>query len=110
MEARAAAKYIRMSPRKIRRVADLVRGKKIGEALNLLSFMPQESAKVLGKVIRSAVANAEQKQGIDVDTLFVKTITVNEGPTLKRFRAAPMGRGVRILKRSSHIHVFLEEA
>jgi large subunit ribosomal protein L22 len=99
-----------MSPRKIRRVADLVRGKKIGEALNLLSFMPQESAKVLGKVIRSAMANAEQKQGIDVDTLFVKTITVNEGPTLKRFRAAPMGRGVRILKRTSHIHVFLDEA
>ncbi|MBW1823363.1 MAG: 50S ribosomal protein L22 [Deltaproteobacteria bacterium] len=110
METVAVAKYIRMSPQKIRLVADLIRGKKVEDALNLLSFTPKASAPLISKVLKSAVANAGQKKGVDVDTLIVKSILVDEGPTMKRFRARAMGRGTSILKRSSHIKIIVEES
>jgi large subunit ribosomal protein L22 len=109
METVARAKYIRISPQKVRLVADLIRGKKVEDALNLLMFTPKSSASVIAKVLKSAIANAGQRQGVDVDTLLVKSITVDEGPTMKRFRARAMGRGTRILKRMSHITIIVEE-
>lgn len=109
MEAKAVAKYTRITPTKVRKVARAVKGKSVEEALNLLAYMPQRSAKILGKVIRSALANADQKPDIDVDSLSISNIIVNEGPSLKRFRARAMGRATRILKRTSHISVVLEE-
>jgi large subunit ribosomal protein L22 len=109
MEARAISKYLRISPRKARLNADLVRGKGVEEAINLLAHTPKAGAKVLSKVVQSALANARQDRSIDVDTLFVKTIYVNQGPTLKRFRPKPMGRAGRIRKRSCHITVVLSE-
>jgi len=110
METVAVAKYIRMSPQKIRLVADLIRGKKVEDALNLLSFTPKASAPLISKLLKSAVANAGQKKGVDVDTLIVKSILVDEGPTMKRFRARAMGRGTEILKRSSHLKIIVEES
>jgi len=109
METVARAKYIRISAQKVRLVADLIRGKKVEDALNLLMFTPKSSAPVISKVLKSAVANAGQRKGVDVDTLLVKRITVDEGPTMKRFRARAMGRGTRILKRMSHITIIVEE-
>jgi len=109
METVAVAKYIRMSPQKIRLVADLIRGKKVEEALNILSFTPKASAPLISKVLKSAIANAGQKKGVDVDTLMVKHISVDEGPTMKRYRARAMGRGATIFKRSSHIKIVVEE-
>ncbi|MCK4788210.1 MAG: 50S ribosomal protein L22 [Desulfobacteraceae bacterium] len=109
MEVRAVAKYVRISPTKIRRVAIAIKGKPVEDALNLLGYMPQRSAKILAKVIRSAVANADQKPDIDVDSLSVSNITVNQGPSLKRFRPRAMGRATRILKRTSHVTIVLAE-
>ena len=109
MEVRAVAKYIRISPRKVRLVMDQLRGKKVEEALNILNFAPQKSAYIVKKLINATVANAEENTDIDVDTLFVKTIYADEGPTLKRFRPRAMGRATRIRKRTSHITVVLEE-
>lgn len=109
MEAKAIARYIRISPQKARLVADVVRGQDVGKALNTLRFMPKKGARILRKVIESAVANAAQNQAIDVDTLFVKTIYVDGGPMLKRMRPRAMGRANRILKRTSHITVVLDE-
>jgi len=109
MEAQAMARYLRLSPRKARLNAELIRGKRVEEALNILSQTPRHGAKVVSKVVRSALANAQQNKSIDVDTLFIKTIFVNQGPTLKRFRARPMGRAARIRKRTCHITVVLSE-
>jgi large subunit ribosomal protein L22 len=109
MEARAVARYIRVSPRKVRLVMDEVRGKRVGEALNALTFSTQKGAYLLGKLIRSAVANAEQKAGVDVDALYIKEIFADEGPTLKRFQPRALGRATRIRKRTSHLTVVLEE-
>jgi large subunit ribosomal protein L22 len=110
MEARAISKYLRISPRKVRLNADLIRGKRVEEAINLLSHTPKAGARVVSKVVQSALANARQDRSIDVDTLFVKTIYVNQGPTLKRFRPKPMGRAGRIRKRTCHVTVVLSEA
>jgi large subunit ribosomal protein L22 len=110
MEARAVAKYVRISPRKARLVMDQLRGKNVEEALNLLNFAPQKSAYIVKKLISSAVANAEENSEIDVDTLFIKSIYADEGPTLKRFRPRAMGRATRIRKRTSHLTVILEES
>jgi large subunit ribosomal protein L22 len=110
MEVKAVAKYVRVSPTKVRKVARAVKGKSVEEALNALGFMPQRSAHVLGKIIRSALANAEQKPNIEVDNLSIANILVNQGPSLKRFRPRAMGRATRILKRTSHITVVLAEA
>jgi large subunit ribosomal protein L22 len=109
MEIKARAKYLRISPLKLRLVARTLPGKKVEEALALLRFMPQRGARLLRKVVMSAVANAEQRPQVDVDSLFIKGVQVDGGPSLKRFQARAMGRVNRILKRSSHITVVLDE-
>lgn len=110
MKAKAVLKYSRISPHKVRLVADLVRYKPAEQALYTLKFVTKKGARILNKVIRSAVANAEQNPEVqDIDNLYISQIYVNEGPTLKRFRAAPMGRAVPIRKRTSHITVELDE-
>lgn len=109
MEVKAVAKYIRISPQKARLVADVVRGMDAGQALTTLRFMPKKGAAVIRKVLESAVANADQMGTVDVDTLFVKEILVDGGPMLKRFRPRAQGRATRILKRSSHITVVVDE-
>ncbi len=109
MEARAVAKYVRISPMKVRKLIDSIKGKPVELGLNSLKFMPQKAAGLIEKVLRSAVANADQKENIDVDSLVIRNITVDQGPTLKRFRARARGRGSRILKKTSHITVILEE-
>jgi len=110
MEVRAVVRYIRVSPQKARLVADLVRGKVVSDALSTLEYTPKAASRYIYKLINSAVANATSREEIDVDTLFVKRICVDQGPTLKRFRARAMGRGTRILKRTCHITVVLDEA
>ncbi|MDF1576944.1 MAG: 50S ribosomal protein L22 [Desulfurivibrionaceae bacterium] len=109
MEAKAIARQIRISPQKARLVADLVRGSNVATALNTLRFMPKKGARILRKVIESALANAGQNEAIDVDTLYVKEISVDGGPMLKRIMPRAQGRATRILKRSSHITVVLDE-
>jgi len=109
MKSRAVAKYIRVSPRKVRLIMDQIRGKSVEEALNLVSFAPQKGARVLLKLINSAVANAEQGSDVDVDKLYIYSIFADEGPTLKRFRPRAMGRATRIRKRTSHLTVILDE-
>ena len=110
MEVRAVTKYVRVSPQKVRQIADAVKGKPVETALNTLKFMPMKAASVVEKTMRSAVANADQKADIDVDALVVRGVTADQGPTLKRFRARARGRGARILKRTSHVTVVLEES
>ncbi|RLB04736.1 MAG: 50S ribosomal protein L22 [Deltaproteobacteria bacterium] len=109
MEVRAVSKYIRISPQKARLVADLIRGKDVDEALSILKFTPKKAARLIDKTLRSAIANAEQTKVIDVDSLYVKKIYVDQGPTMKRWMAKAMGRASRILKRTSHITVVLDE-
>jgi large subunit ribosomal protein L22 len=110
METKAVAKYIRVSPQKARLVADVVRGMDVDSAITTLKFMPKKSARILRKVIESAVANAIQTEKVDADTLYVKSILIDGGPMLKRFRPRAMGRATRILKRTSHITVVVDEA
>jgi large subunit ribosomal protein L22 len=105
MQVSAKLKYARISPQKCRLVADLVRGKPVGLALSTLKFTPKKGAKLVHKVLESAVANAENNLSADVDELKVQSITVDEAPTLKRFMARAKGRGNRIVKRNSHIIV-----
>ena len=109
MEAKSKLKYLRMAPRKVRLVADLVRGKRVEEALNALRFMPRAASLPVKKLIESAVANAENNHGLDIDTLWVREIWVDEGPTLKRFRPRAQGRAFRINKKTSHVSVVLAE-
>ena len=109
MEAKAVLRNIRISPQKARLVADMIRGQQVDVALNTLRFTPKKGAMLIRKVVESAVANASQNDAIDVDTLFVKTIFIDGGPMLKRIRPRAMGRASRILKRSSHITVVLDE-
>ena len=110
METRAVAKYIRVSPQKARLVADGIRGMKADTAVTTLRFMPKKAARILRKVLESAVANADQRDSVDVDTLYVKEITIDGGPMLKRFSPRAQGRATRILKRTSHITVVVDEA
>ncbi len=110
MEAKAKAKFIRVSPRKARLVACNIKGKPVEDALNILKFTPKKAASIINKVLTSAVANAEQISGVDVDTLRVKDVVVNEGPTWKRIMPRSMGRAFKILKRTSHITVIVEES
>jgi large subunit ribosomal protein L22 len=109
MEAKALARYIRISPQKARLVANTVTGQSVETALNALRFMPQKGARLLRKVVESALANASQNEAIDVDTLYIKQIFIDGGPMLKRIRPSPMGRAMKILKRTSHITVILDE-
>ncbi len=109
MEVRAVSKYARISPFKVRKLAGAIKGKPVEVGLNTLKFMPQKAAALVEKIVRSAAANADQNPDIDVDTLVIRNLIVDQGPTLKRFRARARGRGSRILKRTSHITVILAE-
>src|SRR5918999_999488 len=104
---KAKAKYVRIAPRKARLVADEVRGKSVPEAVSLLRFTNKRAAKIIGEIVQSAAANAEHNDDADPDELFVREIRVDEGPTIKRYRARAMGRATMIRKRTSHITVEL---
>jgi len=109
VEARATAKYIRIAPRKAGQVADIVRGKNVNEALAILKYTPRGAAPVIAKVVKSAMANAENNYNMDVDKLYVAEVFANQGPTMKRFMPRAMGRATTIRKRTSHIEVVLKE-
>jgi large subunit ribosomal protein L22 len=109
MEARAVARYVRVSPRKARLVVDLIRGKKIDDARAILKFSPRAAAEIVEKVLNSAVANAERNLHLRSDELIVGSTFVDEGPTLKRIRPRAMGRAFRINKRTSHITVIVKQ-
>ena len=109
MEARATLRNVRVSARKARLVIDTIRGKDVNSAINELTFTDKKTAPMVTKLVRSAVANAEQAGVSDPDRLYVKTVFVNEGPTMKRFMPRAMGRATKILKRSSHITVIVAE-
>ena len=104
---KAVAKFVRIAPRKARLVADEVRGKSLPEAVSILQFTNKRAAGIVGDVIKSAAANAEHNDDADVEALFVRDVRVDEGPTIKRFRARAMGRATMIRKRTSHISVTL---
>ncbi|MDI3328230.1 MAG: 50S ribosomal protein L22 [Alicyclobacillaceae bacterium] len=109
MEARAVARYVRIAPRKVRLVVDLIRGKSVGEALAILRYTPKAASPVVEKVLRSAVANAEHNYKMNTDRLYISKIYVDQGPTLKRFRPRARGQAYRIHKRTSHITVVVSE-
>jgi large subunit ribosomal protein L22 len=109
METRAILRGVRLSAQKGRLVADMVRGKPVDQALNILTFSPKKGAQIIRKVVESAIANAEHNDGADIDALKVKMISVEEGMTLKRFTARAKGRGNRILKPTCHIYVSVGE-
>jgi len=109
IRVRAVARYVRVSPYKARRIAELIRGKDLEEARYITSFSPQSAARLVGKVLESAVANAENNNGLRAEDLVVVNCYVDEGPTLKRWRPRAMGRATRIRKRTSHITVILGE-
>lgn len=109
MEAKAIAKYVRVSPRKAGQVCGLVRGKNVDEALAILKFTPRGAAADIAKVIKSAKANAENNHEMNVENLYVASIVANQGPTIKRFMPRAQGRATMIRKRTSHIEVVLKE-
>ncbi len=109
MQVSATLKHARISPQKCRLVADQVRGLPVEKALDILVFSPRKAAVIVRKVLESAIANAEHNEGADIDELKVDSIFVNEGRTMKRFRARAKGRGTRILKRNSHITVTVDD-
>jgi len=109
MEAKAVLKYLRVSPRKARLVADLVRGKTAQYAMDALKFTNRAASAPIRKLIESAVANAENNHGLDADILWVKELTVDPGPTLKRFMPRAQGRAYMVRKRTSHVSVVLAE-
>ena len=108
MEARAQARYVRVTPMKARRVIDLIRGMNAADARAVLKFAPQAASEPIGKVLDSAIANATNNFNLDPDTLVVREAYVDEGPTLKRFRPRAQGRAYRIRKRTSHITVVVQ--
>ena len=112
MESTAHLRFLRMSPRKISTVAALIRGKPVEAALNILKFTKRAAARPMEKLIKSAVANATDKSKgqVDVDTLYVKTVSVDQGPTQRRFMPRAMGRATPIKKKTAHVHVVLAEA
>ena len=106
---RAITRNARISPRKARLSVGLIRGKRVEDALSVLEFTPRKGAKLVAKVLRSGIANAENNRSLDVDTLFVKRIEVGPGPTLKRFLPRAQGRATPLLKRTSHITIVLDQ-
>jgi len=110
MEARAMARYVRVTPRKARRVVDMIRGMPAEEAQAVLAFAPQAASGPVGKVLASAIANAGQAEHVDAGSLVISRAWVDEGPTLKRFRPRAQGRGYRINKRTSHITVIVSDS
>lgn len=108
-QTRARAKYIRIAPRKVRLVVDLIRGKRVGEAFAILKLTPRGASPVIEKVLKSAVANAENNHNMDIERLYIKEAFVDPGPTLKRFHPRAQGRAYSIMKRTSHITVVVAE-
>ena len=109
METRAVSRYLPVAPRKVRLVVDLVRGKRVGQALSVLEHLPKKSARIVIKTLKSVVANAENTQRVDVDRLYIKRIAVDEGPTQKRFMPRAHGRATQIRKRTAHLTVIVDE-
>ena len=109
MVSKAISKYVRTSSQKVQRVINLVRGQQVQKAIDLLNFCPQKASVIVSKTIKSAIANANVKGGVDIDNLVVSKITVGQGPTLKRWRARARGMAGRINKRTAHITVELKE-
>jgi len=109
VEARAQAKYVRIAPRKVRLVLDLIRGKEVADALNILRFTPRASSVVLEKLLRSAAANAENNHNMNKDTLYISECYADQGPIIKRYRPRAMGRASSIQKKTSHITIILQE-
>lgn len=109
MQAIAKHNTARISAQKARLIADQIRGKSVADALTLLEFSPKKGAHLVGKVLKSAAANAKNNFGADIDELKVEAVQVGQGPTLKRFRARAKGRGTRILKRTSNIEIIIKE-
>lgn len=107
--AKATARTVRIAPRKVRLVVDLIRGKQVGEAISILKFTPNNAAEVVEKVLMSAIANAEHNYDLDLPSLYVSEAFVNEGPTMKRFRPRARGSASPINKRTSHITVVVSE-
>ena len=108
-EAKATLKFARISSRKVKIVADLIRGKNVDEALAIVKFTPKASSEIIEKLLKSAIANAENNHEMKHENLYVAEIYANQGPTLKRIRPAAKGSGVRIRKRTSHITIVLKE-
>lgn len=109
MEVKAKLRNIRVGAQKARIVADLVRGKDVSEALKILTYMPQKPALFLKKLIESAVANADQKKVVDIDNLYIKHLSVDMGPSMRRFRPRAQGRATPVKKKSSHMNLILDE-
>ena len=109
MEALAHVKYVRMSPRKVKLLCDMIRGKDVKIATAYLMQTPKAASEPMLKLLKSAVANAEHNNGMDVENLYVSTVVANPGPTLKRIRPRAQGRAYRVLKRTSHVTVVLKE-
>ena len=109
MKVTSTLRYARISPQKTRLIIDMIRGSNVLQAMKLVQFLPQKAAKIVRKILDSAVANAENNFGLDIDNLKVTRAFVNEAPTLKRFRARARGRGTRILKRNSHITIEISD-
>lgn len=105
----AKARYVRIAPRKVKLVIDLIRGKSVEEATAILMYTPKGASEVVEKLLRSAIANAENNQGLSRDKLFVAEVFADQGPTLKRFRPRAQGRASRINKRTSHITIILDQ-
>ena len=110
MQTKSSVKHIRMSPLKVRRMLDAIRGKKALEATTMLNFMPHASARVIDKILRSAIANAEHNHQVPAAQLFVKECFVDQGPTLKRFQPHAQGRAFPIKKRTSHITIVVGDS
>ena len=108
-EARATLNYARIAPRKVKIVADLIRGKDVNEALSIVKFTPKASSEIIEKLLKSAIANAENNHEMKSENLYVAEIFANQGPTLKRIRPAAKGSAVRIRKRTSHITIVVKE-
>ena len=108
-EAKAHARFVRIAPRKAQLVADLIRGKQVGEAIAILRHTPKAASPILEKLLNSAIANAEHNNGMDVNSLVVSQVFANQGPTMKRFRPRAQGRASRINKRTSHITLVVSE-
>ena len=109
METRARTRDVRLSPQKARLVADLIRGKAVEEAIGILEFNTRRGSRVIAKALKAAIANAEATQHVDVDDLYVKTAYVDAGPTQKRFLPRAHGRATRVVKRSSHVTIIVDE-
>ena len=109
MESKAVAKFVRITPRKVRVVLDLIRGKNVAEAFAILKFTPKAGAVVVEKVLRSAVANAENNYDMDVDKLVIKTAFADDGPTMKRIHPRSRGQAFKIVKGTSHVTIVVDE-